>query len=97
MGARAITPRDRLAIASRLLAAAGGGYAVAVLVAFAGAWALPMTRADAAAAGTIAALLAMPIVAMGCFWARSAMRAWIGILAFAALFALIAAMAGWHP
>lgn len=97
MSTRAVSLRYRAAIASRLVAAIGGGYGVAVLVAIAGAWALPMKRIDAAATGTIAALLVMPVAAMGCFWARSAARAWIGTLAFAALFAAIAAAAGWRP
>ena len=74
-----------------------GGYGVAALVAIAGAWALPMDRIDAATSGTIAALLAMPVAAMGCFWARSAVRAWAGILVFAALFAGIALAGGWRP
>jgi hypothetical protein len=94
---RAVTPRYRLDVAMRLVAALAGGYGVAVLVAIAGAWALPMAPIDAATTGTIAALLAMPIAAMGCFWARSAVRACAGILAFAALFGGIALAAGWRP
>lgn len=97
MTVRRVTPRHRLSVASRLLAATAGSYAVAILAAIAGAWALPMARADAAATGTIAALLGMPVAAMGCFWARTAARAWIGILGFAALFAMVAAAGGWRP
>ena len=97
MAARAVTPRYRLAVASRLVAALVGGYGVAALVAIAGAWALPMRRIDAATAGLIAAMLALPMAAMGCFWARSATRAWAGILVFAALFGGIAVAGGWRP
>jgi hypothetical protein len=95
--ARAVPLGYRLAVASRLIAALGGGYAVAALLAIAGAWALPMAREEAATTATIAAIVAMPVAAMGCFWAKSATRAWIGILAFAALFAGIALAAGWRP
>lgn len=97
MAARAVTPRYRLDVALRLVAALAGGYGVAVLVAIAGAWALPMAPIEAVTTGTIAALLAMPIAAMGCFWARSAVRAWGGILLFAALFGGTALAAGWRP
>ena len=97
MAARAVTPRYRLAVASRVVAALAGGYGVAALVALAGAWALPMAPIEAATAGTIAALFAMPVAAMGCFWAKSATRAWGGIVVFAALFGGIALAAGWRP
>ncbi len=97
MTTRAVPLRYRLVVASRLVAALGGGYAVAVLVAIAGSWALPMERIEAATVATLAAIVALPVAAMGCFWAKSATRAWIGILAFAALFAGIALAAGWRP
>jgi len=97
MSGRAITARYRLDVAARLVAALAGGYGVAALVAIAAAWALPMARIDAAISGTIAALVAMPVAAMGCFWARSAARAWIGIALFATLVAAIAIAAGWRP
>ncbi len=97
MAARPVSLRYRLDVASRLVAALAGGYGIAALVAIAGAWALPMARIDASIAGTLAAMLAMPVAAMGCFWARSAIHAWIGILVFVALFGGIALTAGWRP
>lgn len=97
MRARDVTFRYRAGVASRLTAALAGGYGVAVLLAIACAWALPGARIDAVAFGTIAALLAIPVAAMGCFWARSAARAWAGVLLFATLFAGIALAAGWRP
>jgi hypothetical protein len=97
MAARTVPLRYRLAVVSRLVAALAGGYGVAALLAIAGAWALPMGREEASTTATLVAIVAMPVAAMGCFWAKSAARAWIGILAFAALFAGIALAAGWRP
>jgi hypothetical protein len=94
---RAVTLRYRLGVISRCAAALAGGYGVAALLAIALAWTLPMARIDAATTGTIAALLALPAAAMGCFWARSAARAWLGITLFATVFGGIAFVAGWRP
>lgn len=74
-----------------------GGYGLAALIAVASAWTLPMSREEAATTGTMIALVALPVAAMGCFWAKSALRAWIGIALFAALFAGIALLGGWRP
>ena len=93
----ALTPRYRLGVAARAAAALVGGYGVAALLAIAGAKALPMQREEAAITATMLALLAMPVAAMACFRARSAGRAWAGVLLFTALFAGIAAIAGWRP
>lgn len=97
MSTRRPTPRYRADVAARLVAALAGGYAVAALLAIACAWALPMDRIDAVAFGTIAAMLALPVAAMGCFWARSAARAWTGVAGFGLLFAGVAMLAGWRP
>jgi hypothetical protein len=97
MTAKTLTLRYRLDVAARLVAALAGGYGIAVLVAIAGAWALPMAKIEAAITGTILAMLALPVAAMGCFWARSAARAWAGTLLFALLFGGIAMLAGWRP
>jgi hypothetical protein len=97
MAGGAVTPRYRFDVAARLVAALAGSYGVAALMAIACAWALPMASIEAATVGTIAGLLALPVAAMGCFWARSAGRAWAGILLFALLFGGIALAAGWRP
>ncbi len=89
--------RYRLGVASRVLAALFGGYAVAVLAAIALAMALPLSREEASTVGALVGLLAVPVAAMGCFWARSAARAWIGVLLVAALLGGIALIAGWRP
>ncbi len=89
--------RYRLGVAARVAAALAGGYAVAALVAIACGVALPGAREEAGTAGALAGLLALPVAAMGCFWARTAARAWAGTLVAAALFGGIALLAGWRP
>ena len=89
--------RYRAQVAARVAAALFGGYAVAALLAIACTWVLPAARIDAVAWGTIAALIVLPLIAMGCFWARSALRAWMGILLALGMLALIAFAAGWRP
>jgi hypothetical protein len=91
-----LTRRYRLAIAARVGAAVAGGYAASVLFGIALAVTLPLDPADAAVTATLLALLAIPIAAMACFWARSATRAWGGMLIACALFAGIALAGGWR-
>jgi hypothetical protein len=86
-----------MAVAARVAAAVAGGYAVAVLTAIATATALPLSREEAATLSVFTGLLALPVAAMGCFWARSAVRAWVGTGIAAALFAGVALAAGWRP
>lgn len=94
---RAVSLRYRLDVTARLVAGLAGGYAVASLVAIAAAWALPIEPVEAATAGTIAALVALPIVVMGCFWARTPARAWGGTLLAAVILSGIALAGGWRP
>jgi hypothetical protein len=94
--AAAPTLRYRLGVASRTVAATLGGYAAAALAAvFLGA-ALPMTPLGASITATLVALLVVPVAAMACFYARTALRAWIGILVACALFGGAALAAGWR-
>ena len=92
-----LTRRYRLAVASRVVAAVAGGYAVSILFGIALAVTLPLDPADAAVTATLLALLAIPVAAMTCVWARSAARAWGGILIACALFTGIALAGGWRP
>ena len=92
-----VTRRYRLAVASRVVAAVAGGYVAAVLFGIALAATLPIDPANAAIIATLLALLAIPVAAMACFWARSATRAWGGTLIACALFAGIAFAGGWRP
>ncbi|WEK43739.1 MAG: DUF3649 domain-containing protein [Candidatus Sphingomonas colombiensis] len=94
---RALSPRYRLAVLSRAVAAVAGGYGVAVILSIALAWVLPMSREEAGTTATMIALLALPIAMMGCFAARNAGRAWAGIILAAMLAGGIALAAGWRP
>lgn len=74
----------RLAVASRALAAIGGGYVLATACAGALALALPplgMARPDAVLTATMLAFVAHAVAAMWAFGCASAWRAWAGIAA----------------
>jgi hypothetical protein len=94
---RAVSLRYRCGVAARLFAATAGAYGVAALVAIACARGLPLDRIEAVYIGTIAALIAMPVAAMACFWARSAWRAWAGILLCCVLLGAVALATDWRP
>ncbi len=83
--------RYRLAVASRALAAIGGGYALAAAAAAALAQALPslgMPRADAVLTATMLAFVLHAVAALWAFGCASAWRAWGGIAVPALLAAL---------
>jgi hypothetical protein len=87
----------RLGVASRTVAACVGGYAAAALAAILLGTVLPMTAMGAAVTATLIGILIVPVAAMACFYARSATRAWIGILLTCGLFGGLAIAAGWRP
>ena len=73
----------RLSIASRMIAAIFGGYAVTALETLALSLTLPFIgvgRAEAVFATTMVSFLIYAAVIMAVFHARSALRAWIGIV-----------------
>lgn len=72
--------RYRLGVAVRTVAAIAGGYAVAAMASAALALYLPTSRAEAALTGTMAAFVVYPCAVMWVFAARSAARAWCGLL-----------------
>lgn len=76
--------RYRLAVASRAVAAIAGGYGVAALSAAVLAVCLPaafgMARSEAAMTGTLASFLVFAIAVMWVFAARTALRAWSGLV-----------------
>jgi len=72
--------RYRLGVAVRAVAAIGGGYAVAALATAVLALYLPTTRAEAALTATLLAFVVYPCAVMWVFAARSAARAWLGLL-----------------
>lgn len=72
--------RYRWGVASRALAAVAGGYALASAAAACMAFALPMERDEAVAAGALTGFLILPAVFLWVFAAATALRAWLGIL-----------------
>ncbi len=82
--------RDHGPLASRILAALLGGYAVAALSSVA-VLALPVDRVQAAISGTLLSFAVYAGAAVWVFAVRSAWRAWAGLLAAA----LVLAPAAW--
>lgn len=74
-----LTARDRLAVASRALAAIVGGYAVAALATGALAVYLPGARAEATLTATMLSFVVYTVAVIWVFAARSAWRAWVGL------------------
>lgn len=79
MSKEKIGARYRLAVASRALAAIGGGYALSALAATAAALYLPLHRAEAVITGTLASFVVYTCAVLWAFAARSAWRAWGGL------------------
>lgn len=92
--------RYRLMVASRAIAGAFGGYALASLVTAVLSLALPLvTGASRASALLTATLLSFAVYAVAVMWAfsaRSALRAWVGLAIASAVFgaALLALQGG---
>ncbi|UVA81148.1 DUF3649 domain-containing protein [Pandoraea commovens] len=84
------------ALISRIVAAIGGGYAVAALASVA-VLALPMNKAQAVITGELASFAIYAGAVVWVFAVRSAWRAWAGLLIVAAPLALAAwAVASGH-
>ena len=79
---------------SRIVAAIGGGYALAAVASVA-ALALPMDKPQAVLAGTMASFLVYTGAVIWVFAVRSATRAWVGLL-LAAIPLLLAAWPVWN-
>lgn len=84
----------RANVAARAVAGSLSAYAVAALLAAALARTLPGSRVEAVVPATLLAYLVAPVVTCWAFLARSAWRAWAGVLGAAALFGAIAWLAG---
>ncbi|MCC5810781.1 MAG: DUF3649 domain-containing protein [Ectothiorhodospiraceae bacterium] len=78
-----------LGIASRVIAAIVGGFALANLGAILLAVLLPMARGEAVVTGVLASFAIYTAAVIWVFAARSAVRAWLGILGAAAICALV--------
>lgn len=72
--------RHRWRVASRAVAAVLGGYVLAALSAAVLAVALPLPRADATLTGTMLSFLVFACAVIWVFAARTATRAWVGLL-----------------
>lgn len=81
---RRLSTDDRWAVASRVAAAIVGGYTLTWL--FTAAFALllrhvwSMARVDAVLTATMVSFLVYAVAGIGVFYARSATRAWMGLL-----------------
>ncbi|MCW5296592.1 DUF3649 domain-containing protein [Herbaspirillum lusitanum] len=73
--------RYRLAVASRAVAAIGGGYALSAAVAALLAVVLPMHPAEAVITATLLSFIVFCCAVLWVFAARTAWRAWGGIVA----------------
>lgn len=80
----------RIAIGSRCMAAAFGGYAVANAVSIALAASLMLPRSEAALVATQTSFLVWVAAVLWAFAARSALTAWVGLLVPAGLASFVA-------
>ncbi|MBY4947439.1 DUF3649 domain-containing protein [Cupriavidus respiraculi] len=71
--------RYRLAVASRAVAAIGGGYVLAAAATTVLSLVLPLSRSEAVVTATLLSFLVYAGAVIWVFAARSAWRAWIGI------------------
>jgi hypothetical protein len=78
-----------LGILSRATAAIGGGYTVAAAAAAVMALYLPGSRANAAVTGTLLSFVIYAVAVMWVFAARTATRAWIGLVVPGAVLASV--------
>lgn len=91
----AVSPRWRLAVASRVAAAVIGGYLLASLSSICLAQLLPLPRAEAVVLSmTLSFLVYLPAV-LWCFACRTAWRAWWGLLLPSAVLGAVYATARW--
>lgn len=79
----ALTLSYRLAVASRVIAAILGGYALTSLATFALARLLPLSKSEASMTATLLSFFIYACVVIWAFAARSAWRAWGSLVAAA--------------
>lgn len=91
----AISASYRLAVVSRIVAALAGGYLLASLANVALSLLLPLARAEAVVSGMMLSFLVLLVAILWCFACRSATRAWLGLLGWAALLAALNAGLCW--
>lgn len=80
---RFAVPEHRLSVAARILAAVAGGYALTSLITLALSHLLPragVLQAEAVLASTMVSFLIYAVIVMAVFHARTAWRAWLGLI-----------------
>jgi len=85
----------RLAVTSRVLAAAGGGYLVAALASVCISLLSPMTRAEAVVSGMMLSFVFYLLAVIWCFACRTAWQAWGGLLGVSLVLGAIDGVAYW--
>ena len=85
----------RLAVTSRVVAAAVGGYLVAALASVCFSLLLPIARAEAVVSGMMLSFLFYLLAVIWCFACRSALQAWGGLLAVSAVLGAVDGLAYW--
>ncbi|MCY4077929.1 MAG: DUF3649 domain-containing protein [Acidobacteria bacterium] len=89
-----VATMTRWHVASRVLAAVAGGYAVSNVAGVGLAQVLPLPRADAVLAGVLSTYLVYGAAVVWCFGARTARHAWLGLLITGAFFAALGVLGG---
>ena len=79
--AKGVTVAYRLAVTSRALAAIFAGYLLASITSICIAQWLPIPRAEAVGVGMMLSFLAYLVAVLWCFACRTALQAWVGVLA----------------
>ncbi|MDZ5109416.1 DUF3649 domain-containing protein [Pseudomonas putida] len=85
----------RLAVTSRSLAALLGGYLLASVASVCIALVAPLPQVDATLTGLLLSFVFYLLAFIWCFACRSALRAWLGVLAPSVLLGLISGLAYW--
>jgi len=92
---KGVTGAYRLAVTSRALAAIFAGYLLASVASICLAQWLPMPRAEAVVLSMMLSFLVYLAAIIWCFACRSALQAWVGVLAPCALLGAAYALARW--
>ncbi|NBA95033.1 DUF3649 domain-containing protein [Pseudomonas sp. R5(2019)] len=85
----------RLAVASRVFAAVLGGYLLAALASVCMTLLLPMARTEAVVSGMMLSFLFYLVAILWCFACRTALQAWLGVLAPSLVLGLINGAVYW--
>ncbi|RML30881.1 hypothetical protein ALQ97_01777 [Pseudomonas savastanoi pv. glycinea] len=92
---KGLTVAYRLAVTSWALAAVFAGYLLASVVSICVSQWLPIPRAEAVVTGMMLSFLVYLAAVLWCFACRTALQAWVGVLAPCALLAAACACGRW--